>query len=110
MSNTDQRRRERQLWGKVAAYESWGRTVDRAARTAPGRRAFEQKFLDQAGGDPKRAEMLRRAYYARLSALAAESRRKAKAAREKAAEFEKTAADAEAMLAAAREESGEVAE
>ena len=67
---------DRALAGSIGAHESWARTTDRAARTAPARAALEAKFLDQAGGDPKRAEHLRKAYYARLALKSAQSRRK----------------------------------
>jgi hypothetical protein len=68
------------LRAQIAAHESWGRTPDRAARTAPARRALEQKFLDMADGDHERAEHLKRAHYLRLSLKSAESRRKAREA------------------------------
>ena len=57
---------------------SWAKTPDRTARTANGRAAMDQKFLDQAGGDPIRAEHLRKAYYARLALKSAQARRKIK--------------------------------
>ena len=64
------------LRSKLAAHESWAQTEDRSARTAPARRAFEAKFLVEAGGDPKRAESLRKAYYARLAFRSAKARRR----------------------------------
>ncbi len=66
----------RTLRARIAAYESWGRTSDRSARTANARRAFEDKFLEEAGGDPRRAESLRRAYFARLALKSAQARRR----------------------------------
>lgn len=66
----------RTLQARIAAHESWGRTPDRTARTANARRAFEDKFLEDAGGDPKRAQSLRRAYYARLALKSAQARRR----------------------------------
>ncbi len=66
---------ERSLRGKLAVQTSWANTSDRAARTANARRALEDKFLEQAGGDPKRAEHLRKAYYARLALKSAQARR-----------------------------------
>lgn len=68
-------------WGQIGAHESWARTTDRAARTAPARAALEAKFLAEAGGDPTRAEHLRKAYYKRLALKSAQSRRRAAAAR-----------------------------
>jgi hypothetical protein len=52
-----------------------------SAHTANARAAFEQKWLDQAGGDPERAAKLRRAYFLELAVKSARARR---AAREKA--------------------------
>jgi hypothetical protein len=70
----------RQLIGSIGGNESWSRTIDRSARTAPARAALEKKFLDQAGGDPQRAEHLRKAYFARLALKSAQARRKRGAA------------------------------
>jgi hypothetical protein len=61
-------------WGRQGAHLSWGNTEDRTARTAPGRAAFEQKFLDQADGDPVRAAHLRKAYFQRLALRSAQAR------------------------------------
>ena len=67
------------LIGKIGAHASWANTTDRPARTAPARAAFEQRFLDQADGDPVRAEHLRKAYFQRLALKSAQARSKAKA-------------------------------
>lgn len=66
----------RTLRARVAAHESWGRTTDRAARTANARKAFEDRFLEESDGDPQRAESLRRAYFARLALKSAQARRR----------------------------------
>lgn len=66
---------ELSLAGRLGAHTSWANTTDRTARTAPARAAFDQRFLDQAGGDPRRAESLRRAYFARLALKSAQARR-----------------------------------
>lgn len=66
-------------WGRIGAHTKWANTTDRTAATAPARAAFEQKFLDQAGGDPIRAAHLRKAHFARLALKSAQSRRKARA-------------------------------
>ncbi|TWE13263.1 hypothetical protein [Rudaeicoccus suwonensis] len=71
---------ERKMRSSIAAHESWANTHDRSARTAPARRALEAKFLEQADGDPVRAEHLRKAHYARLALKSAQSRRRAKEA------------------------------
>jgi hypothetical protein len=67
---------ERSLRAVIAAHESWARTTDRTARTAKARSALENKFLAEADGDPKRAESLRKAYYARLALKSAQARRR----------------------------------
>jgi len=84
---------ERRLRSQIAAHESWAATPDRTARTEKARAALDQKFLDQAGGDPVRADHLRKAYFARLSLKSAQSRRKAR-------EATPTATEAEAELRA----------
>jgi hypothetical protein len=68
---------ERQLGASIAAHIKWANCEDRTAATAPARNALEKKFLDQAGGDPVRAEHLRHAYFARLALKSAQARRKA---------------------------------
>ncbi|BBY82297.1 hypothetical protein H7I53_13620 [Mycolicibacterium pulveris] len=67
---------ENSLRAKHRAHLSWARTIDRTARTAPARRAFEQRFLTEAGGDPVRAESLRKAYFAELAYKSARARRR----------------------------------
>lgn len=67
---------ERKLRSQIAAHESWGHTLDRSSRTANARKAFEDRFLEEADGDPKRAEHLRKAYYARLALKSAQARRR----------------------------------
>ncbi|GMA19903.1 hypothetical protein GCM10025862_19240 [Arsenicicoccus piscis] len=69
---------ERHLTATLAAHESWAKTDDRSARTAPARRAFDERFLAQADGDPIRAEHLRRAHFTRLALKSAQARRKAR--------------------------------
>jgi hypothetical protein len=69
---------DRSTVARIAAFTSWSHTEDRSARTAPARAALEEKFLREAGGDPKRAEAARRAYYLRLGRKSAQARRKAK--------------------------------
>ena len=63
------------MLGRLGAHTKWANTTDRVAATAPARAAFEQKFLDQADGDPKRAASLRSAYFARLAFASAKARR-----------------------------------
>jgi hypothetical protein len=66
------------LQASAASHLSWANTEDRTARTAKARAAMDQKFLDQAGGDPVRAEHYRKAYYANLARKSAAARRKIK--------------------------------
>lgn len=81
---------ERQLIAQIGAHESWARTTNRSARTAPARAALNAKFLAEAEGDPARAEHLRKAYFQRLALKSAQARRRAKdaTAEAKAAEAE----------------------
>lgn len=69
---------ELSLAGRLAAHESWARTTDRSARTAPARAALDAKFLAAADGDPVRAAHLRKAYFARLALRSAQARRKSR--------------------------------
>ena len=71
---------ERSLLGQIRAEVSWANTTDRSARTAPGRAAADAKFLEQADGDPVRAEHLRKAHYKRMALKSMQSRRRAKEA------------------------------
>lgn len=79
---------ERRLAASMAADMSWANTENRSARTAPARRALDEKFLEQAGGDPKRAASLRSAHFKRLALKSAQSRRRAREATEAAAAAE----------------------
>ena len=73
----------RSLRGAIGAHESWARTPDRPARTAPARAAFLDRFereVDPDGTLPPadraiRAEHARKAYFLRLALKSAESRR-----------------------------------
>lgn len=78
---------ERTLVARIAANESWGRTTDRAARTAPARRALEARFEAEvdardpegrmsAGDRQKAIENVRRAHFARLALKSAQARRR----------------------------------
>jgi hypothetical protein len=75
---------EKPLRGEIAAHESWARTEDRSARTAPARKALLDKFERQV--DPegsllpaeraKRAEHARKAYFKRLALKSSQARRR----------------------------------
>jgi hypothetical protein len=85
---------ERRLIAAIASHESWAQTPDRAARTAPARAALDAKFLREAGGDPVKAQHLRKAHFTRLALKSAQARRKA-------AEAARAADEADAELDAA---------
>jgi hypothetical protein len=77
---------ERKLIAQIAAEESWSRTEDRSARTAPARAAALERFEREV--DPeglltqaeraKRAEHARKAYFKRLALKSAQARRNRK--------------------------------
>jgi len=77
----------RSLVGRIAANERWSACTDRAAATAPARRAMLDKFEREVDPenrlDPaeraRRAEYKRTAYFQRLALKSAQSRRKAAA-------------------------------
>jgi len=74
----------RQLIGAIGANVSWSRTVDRTARTAPARQAFDRRFeleVDPDGVLPeaerlRRAEYARKAYFQRLALKSAAARKR----------------------------------
>lgn len=63
------------MLGRLGAHTKWAACTDRSAATAAARAALEGSFLDQADGDPLRAESLRKAYYTRLALKSAQARR-----------------------------------
>ncbi len=79
---------ERALQARAAAHASWALTPDPAARTAPARRAAEDRFEKQVDPDgtlpaeerARRAEHARKAYFLRLALKSAQARRKKAAA------------------------------
>ena len=74
---------QRSLRARIASHESWARTPDVSARTAPGRKAFLDRFEKQVDPDgelppaerARRAEHARKAYFARLALKSARARR-----------------------------------
>ncbi len=74
---------ERALIARLAAHESWAKTADRSARTAPARAALLSKFereVDPGGVLPPaeralRAEHARKAHFSRLALRSAQARR-----------------------------------
>lgn len=87
---------ERRLISKKGAHESWARTPDPTARTAPGRIQFLGRFereVDPTGvlserERARRAEHARKAYFAGLALKSAQARRARSRARELTAEAE----------------------
>ncbi len=73
----------RVIIGRIGAHESWSRTPDRTARTAPARAEFDQRFEREVDPDgvldpaerARRAEHARKAYFARLALKSAQVRR-----------------------------------
>lgn len=82
---TNEQRAMRARWGSVGAHESWARTPDRAARTAPARAALLDRFEREVDPDgvmtpetrKAAAENARKAFYKRLGIKSGEARRKA---------------------------------
>ena len=74
---------QQKLARQIGAHESWARTDDRAARTAPARKAALERFERQVDPDgtlepaerARRAEHARRAYFLRLALKSAQARR-----------------------------------
>jgi hypothetical protein len=64
--------------GRIAAEISWANTEDRSARTKKARDALNKRFLAEAGGDPVRAEHLRKAHFLKLVLKSAQARKKIK--------------------------------
>jgi hypothetical protein len=76
------------LLATAANHERWAAVDDRTAATEPARQAFRDRFVREARerfGDlppdelARRAEHLRKAFYARLALRSARARRKRKA-------------------------------
>jgi hypothetical protein len=61
---------------QFTAHRSRAETENRTARTAKARKAFEDTFSADSGGDPKRAESARKAYFLELALKSAQARRK----------------------------------
>jgi len=75
---------ERRMRGAIGAHKSWGHTEDRTARTEPARKAFDDRFDQQADPDrvltaeerAKKAASLRKEYFTRLAFESAKARRR----------------------------------
>lgn len=84
--------KERSIRASAAVHTSWANTADPAARTAPGRKAFADRFEKQVDPDgvlppeerARRAEHARKAHFQRM-ALASAKARRAKAEQKRAA-------------------------
>jgi len=74
---------DRALIARLAAHEKWAKTADPSAATAAARQAFADRFERQVDPDStmppaeraRRAEHVRRAYFARLALKSAQARR-----------------------------------
>lgn len=75
---------ERSLRGQIAVHESWARTENRSARTAPARKAALDRFERMVDPDgeltpeerARRAEHARKAHFKRLALKSAKARRR----------------------------------
>ena len=67
-------------YGSIGGLISWGNTKNRTARTQPARDKFEQRFLDEADGDPIRAAAYRKAYFRQLALASSKARARRKKA------------------------------
>jgi len=75
---------ERTQRARVAAHVSWANTSDPTSRTAPGRKAFLDRFENEVDPDStlqaaervRRAEHARKAYFGKLALKSAQARRK----------------------------------
>jgi len=73
---------QRRLRAQAAAHTQWAKEPDPAGRTAPGRAAFMARFEREADPDgtldpaecARRAEHLRRAYFAKLALASSRAR------------------------------------
>lgn len=90
MFDSDDTPAQRSLRGRMAVHRSWANTPDRTARTAPGRAAFDARFVRQVDPDGvlpeaerrQRASAAKKAYFAELALKSSKARaRKPKAAR-----------------------------
>lgn len=80
---------ERSLRSRLASFESWAKTADRAARTAPARTAQLARFAAKVDPDgtmtptarAAAAEAAMRAHYTRMALASARSRRERSAKR-----------------------------
>ena len=79
---------ERSLIAGIAADESWAKTEDRSARTAPARTAALKRFEDQVDPDhrldpterARRAQHAQRAHMRRIALRSVQARRARKSA------------------------------
>jgi hypothetical protein len=90
---------ERSIRGAIGAEISWANTEDRPARTAPARKALDDKFLAEAGGDPIRAQHFKKAYYKKLALKSALARRRRSEAAAAAPKLSPASRDDQAVVA-----------
>lgn len=71
---------QRVLRARLGAHALHAKVGNESAHTAPARKAFDQRFLDAAGGDAVKAEHLRREHFLRLALASSKARAARKAA------------------------------
>lgn len=97
----------RRLRARLAAFTSWSRTADPAARTAPARAAANKRFEDEVDPDrllspqqrARMAEAARKAFYTRLALASAKARSSGRTRRVKPVIVEMPADDEESLVA-----------
>jgi hypothetical protein len=80
---TERTPEQKSLAARIGAHESWAKTADPAARTAPARKAALDRFEREVDPDGKlppadrarMAEHARKAYFTRLALASAKARR-----------------------------------
>ncbi|MEU0532017.1 hypothetical protein [Amycolatopsis tolypomycina] len=73
---------QRSMAARIANYERWANTEDKTAATAPARRAFEDRFLQEADPDGQlppaerlaKAALLRKAHFTRMALASSKAR------------------------------------
>lgn len=106
---------DKSLHGRIAAYERWSRTEDRTAATEPARAGLNAKFIAEIDPEGKlepadlasRLQARRKAHFARLSLLSAQSRRRIQTARSAVLE-DQAITDAQRTAAELREAADEI--
>jgi hypothetical protein len=75
---------ERSMRASIAGHVSWANTANPTARTAPARKAFDERFVDQVDPDrtlppaerARRTVSAKKAYFKQLALKSARARRR----------------------------------